>query len=180
MASKPAKRAQADDTELVEAVRQSVDRIWQAGLGAFARAQHEGEEMFSRLVQEGMAVQKRTRHVAEGRLEEMTDTITKMADTLGKQASAPLGKLEAVFEDRIIRSLHSIGVPTRDDFAALSSQIGKLQKALDAAQGGKPGKPGKGVQKAVSPSAGRKTASAKTNGARAGGKRTAATASTRA
>lgn len=177
MASKPAKRAQADDTELVEAVRQSVDRIWQAGLGAFARAQHEGEEMFSRLVQEGMEVQKRTRHVAEGRLEEMTDTITKMVDTLGKQATAPLGKLEAVFEDRIIRSLHSIGVPTRDDFAALSSQIGKLQKALDAAQGGKPGK---AVQKAVSSSAGRKTASAKTNGARAGSKRTAATASTRA
>lgn len=176
MASKPAKRTQADDTQLIEAVRQSVERIWQAGLGAFARAQHEGEDMFTRLVQEGIEVQKRTQHAAEGRLEEMTDTITRMAENLSKQASVPLGKLEAVFEDRITRSLHSIGVPTRDDIEALSNQLGKLQKTVDAALGVKPAK---GAKKATSSTAGRKTATARTNGARPGAKRSTAAATPR-
>jgi poly(hydroxyalkanoate) granule-associated protein len=177
MASKPVKRTQADDTQLIEAVRQSVERIWQAGLGAFAQAQHEGEEMFTRLVQEGIEVQKRTQHAAEGRLEEMTDTITKMAENLGKQASAPLGKLEAAFEDRITRSLHSIGVPTRDDIEALSNQLGKLQKTVDAALGVKPAK---GTQKSASSATGRKAATSSTNGARTGGKRSTTGATHRA
>lgn len=177
MASKPAKRTHADDTRLIEAVRQSVERIWQAGLGAFARAQHEGEDMFARLVQEGIEVQKRTQHAAEGRLEEMTDTINKMAENLSKQASAPLGRLEAAFEDRITRSLHSIGVPTRDDIEALSNQLGKLQKTVDAALGVKPAKR---VQKAASSSEGRKTATTRANGSRTGAKRSTAAATPRA
>lgn len=161
MAGKLGRHTQDDDMHLIEAVRQSVERIWQAGLGAFARAQHEGEEMFTRLVQEGMEVQKRTQHLAEDRIEEMTETITRMAENLGKQASAPLGKLETAFEDRVTRSLHSIGVPTRDDIEALSAQIGKLQKAVNALGA----KPAKSTRKAAASSDARKTVAARTNGA---------------
>jgi poly(hydroxyalkanoate) granule-associated protein len=175
MAKKSAKHENADDTRFVEAVRQSVERIWQAGLGAFARAQHEGEEAFSRLVKEGTAIQKRTRNVAEGRLEEMTETITKMSENLGKQASAPLGKLEAVFEDRVTRSLHRIGVPTRDEIEALTSQVGKLQKTVDAALGVKVAK---GKPKTAVSSVGKKAATTKSaatrTATRAGIKRGAA------
>lgn len=178
MTSKSTKRARAEDADLVEAVRQSVDRIWQAGLGAFSRAQHEGEEMFSRLVQEGVSVQKRTQHLAENRLAEMTGTISKMAQNLGKQASGPLEKLEAALEDRVTRSLHSIGVPTRDDILALGAQIGKLQQTVDAALPAK--RTAKGAHK-LSAASVKKMASAKAEKpSKPGTARTAARASKRA
>ena len=60
MTTKAKKQEHTNDVQLAEAARKSVDQIWQAGLGAFARAQQEGEEMFARLVQEGIAVQKRS------------------------------------------------------------------------------------------------------------------------
>lgn len=138
MTAKANSHAHAEDKDLIEAARKSVDQIWQAGLGAFARAQKEGEEMYTRLVHEGMAVQKKARKMAEDRLDGMSDTIAKMADSLGKQASGSFDKLETVFEDRIARSLQSIGVPTRDDIKALSAQISELQNTVNAVLAKKP------------------------------------------
>ena len=37
------------DKQLANAVRNSAQQIWQAGLGAFAKAQEEGGKVFSRL-----------------------------------------------------------------------------------------------------------------------------------
>lgn len=120
-----------DDTKLVEAVRGSVEQIWQAGLGAFATAQHEGGEIYSRLVQEGMGVQKRIQQLAGERLSEWSETVASMKGTLGKQASGSFEKLESAFEDRVSRSLRNIGVPMHDDIQALAVQIGELQKSVD-------------------------------------------------
>src|SRR5471032_980086 len=58
-----AKKLQAkdEDQQLTEAVRSSAQQIWQAGLGAFAKAQEEGGRVFSRLVKDCTDLQKRTR-----------------------------------------------------------------------------------------------------------------------
>ncbi|HJV84434.1 MAG TPA: phasin family protein [Noviherbaspirillum sp.] len=186
MTAKANSHAHSDDKDLVEAARKSVDQIWQAGLGAFARAQKEGEDMFSRLVQEGMAVQKRARKVAEGRLEGMSDTIAKMADSLGKQASGSLDKLENVFEERVARSLHSIGVPTRDDIKELSAQIKELQDSVNAVLAKKPATRATTKSATASATATKKRAVAKPAKpatsratARTGSKRTSGTTSAR-
>ncbi|MEN9867996.1 MAG: hypothetical protein RL748_3586, partial [Pseudomonadota bacterium] len=42
-----------DDKQLASAVRTSAQQIWQAGLGAFAKAQEEGGKVFTKLVKEG-------------------------------------------------------------------------------------------------------------------------------
>lgn len=138
MNSKTSKHEQAGDRDLIVAARKSVDQIWQAGLGAFARAQQEGGELFSKLVHEGMAIQKRTQHMAEEQLAGMTDTFSKMADNLGKQASGSLGKIETAIEDRVAQSLEKIGVPTRDDIRHLGKQITELQHAVNALLAKKP------------------------------------------
>lgn len=151
MTSKSAGHSQHEDKDLAEAARKSVEQIWQAGLGAFARAREEGEDMFSRLVDEGIAVQERTRQFAEDRFEDMNATITKMADSFGKQASGSLDRLESVFEDRIMHSVHRslqrLGVPTHDEIQGLSRQLAKLQETLDAMAGKKTDQ--KGTQKAA-------------------------------
>lgn len=138
MTSKTSKHEQAGDRDLIDAARKSVDQIWQAGLGAFARAQQEGGELFSRLVHEGMAIQKRTQHIAEEQFAGMTNTISKMADNLGKQASGSIGKIETAIEDRVAQALENIGVPTREDIKHLGKQITDLQHAVNTLLAKKP------------------------------------------
>jgi len=130
--------AKTDDKQLAEAVRTSAQQIWQAGLGAFAKAQEEGGRVFAKLVKEGTDLQKRTQKLAENKVSGVTDTVTKMADNVSKQASGSWDKLEQVFEDRVSRSLHSLGVPTQTDIAALTKQVEQLSKAVAALSGKKP------------------------------------------
>lgn len=123
---------QSDDKQLAEAVRLSAQQIWQAGLGAFAKAQEEGGKVFARLVQEGTELQKRTQKLAEDKVSDVSDTVTRVADSVGKQAAGSWDKLEKVFEDRVSRSLKSLGVPTQEDILALTARIEELSKAVDA------------------------------------------------
>lgn len=108
------------DSQLSATIRESAQQIWLAGLGAFAKAQEEGSKVFDALVREGETIQKTTRKVAEEKVTEMASKATGTWD-----------KLEQVFENRVARSLHSLGVPTRDDVAALSKRVAELQTAVD-------------------------------------------------
>ena len=111
-----------EDKELASAVRSSAQQIWQAGLGAFAKAQEEGGRVFSKLVKEGTEFQKR----AEDKVADVGDSVSKLADGVGKQASGSWDKLEQVFEERVARALATIGVPMQNDIAALHAKIDAL------------------------------------------------------
>ena len=121
-------KALTEDTELASAVRSSAQQIWQAGLGAFAKAQEEGGRVFSRLVKEGTEFQKR----AEDKVADVSGSVGKLADGVGKQASGSWDKLEQVFEERVARALATIGVPTQQDLAALRAQIDALSRQVAA------------------------------------------------
>ncbi|HZW12719.1 MAG TPA: phasin family protein [Noviherbaspirillum sp.] len=129
--------AKSDDTQLAEAVRTSAQQIWQAGLGAFAKAQEEGGKVFAKLVKEGTELQKRTQKLANGKVSDVTDTVTKMAESVSKQASGSWDKLEQVFEDRVSRSLQSLGVPTQKDIQTLTKRVEELSEAVAALSGKK-------------------------------------------
>ena len=145
--------AKSDDTQLAEAVRTSAQQIWQAGLGAFAKAQEEGGKVFAKLVKEGTELQKRTQQLANGKVSDVTGTVVKMADNVSKQAAGSWDKLEQVFEDRVSRSLKSLGVPTQDDIQTLTKRVEELSKAVAALSGKKPA-----ATKAAAKPAAKKTA----------------------
>ncbi|HSY27688.1 MAG TPA: phasin family protein [Burkholderiaceae bacterium] len=130
--------AKSDDKQLAEAVRTSAQQIWQAGLGAFAKAQEEGGKVFAKLVKEGTDLQKRTQKLAENKVSDVTGTVSKMADNVSKQASGSWDKLEQVFEDRVSRSLTSLGVPSKKDIQALTKRVEELSKAVATMSGKKP------------------------------------------
>lgn len=114
-------KAIADDDSLANAVRASAAQIWQAGLGAFAKAQEEGSRVFSKLVKEGAELQ-RTRQPRSG------------------------DKLEQVFEERVARALATIGVPDQDEVAELKRRLDRLTgqvAALEAALAAPARKPAK-------------------------------------
>jgi len=139
--------AKADDTQLASAVRASAQQIWQAGLGAFAKAQEEGGRVFTKLVKEGTDLQKRTRMMAE-------DKVTEVTSAVADKANGSWDKLEQVFEDRVARALTTIGVPTQKDVQALTKRVEQLSKAVAELSGKK-------VAAASKPAAAAKPAAAK-------------------
>lgn len=103
------------ESQLASTVKESAHQIWLAGLGAFAKAQDEGNKVFDALVKEGEIIQSRTR--------KMTDE--KIAEVAGK-AAGTWDRLEQVFEDRVARALGSLGVPSRKDIDKLSRRVAEL------------------------------------------------------
>ena len=120
----------AGDKQLVNTVRDSAQQIWLAGLGAFAKAQAEGSKVFDALVKEGKIINNRTRKVAESKVNEMTNTLGKMATKATNQATGSWDKLEQVFEDRVARALNRIGVPTNNDINNLAKRVEELTASV--------------------------------------------------
>ncbi len=151
--------AASSEKLMMDAVCSSAHQIWQAGLGAFAKAQEEGGRVFNKLVQEGTEFQKRSRSLAEDRVGGMSEMVDKVADGFGKQASGSWDKLEQVFEDRVSRALGSIGVPTRKDIEALTRQVDELRDIV-ARLAGEAGTPAarRAVKTAARKPAAKKTA----------------------
>jgi len=118
------------DKQLAKTVRDSAQQIWLAGLGAFAKAQAEGSKVFDALVKEGKTIHGRTRKVAESKMTEMSTTLGKMATKATNQATGSWDKLEQVFEDRVARALHRIGVPTNKDINNLAKRVEELTASV--------------------------------------------------
>jgi len=124
------KDAAGTDTQakaLADGVLESSRQIWLAGLGAFARAKGEGMKVFETLVQQGQALESRTKRAA-------ADTATAAQDK-AKEMQAKAGgtwdKLEQVFEDRVARALSRLGVYTQADVEGLAQRVDALSEAVN-------------------------------------------------
>jgi poly(hydroxyalkanoate) granule-associated protein len=135
------------ESPLAGAIRDSAQQIWQAGLGAFNRAQAEGGKAFDALVKEGMTLQRKTQSAAEEKIAEATSKMSTMANDLSAKATGQWDKLENIFEDRVAKALNKLGVPSAKDVAALMARIDALnhsvQKLSDKAAAAAPGKTAK-------------------------------------
>jgi poly(hydroxyalkanoate) granule-associated protein len=138
--TKPASAAKTDNNQLAAAVKASAQQIWLAGLGAFAKAQEEGNKVFEALVKEGKGIQRRTRALTEEKLGEVTGRVGKVAGDLSKQATESWDRLEQVFEERVARALNRLGVPTNSDIQDLIARVDALNASVQAL-GGKPARP---------------------------------------
>ena len=121
------------DTPLTQNVRDFARQIWLAGLGAFARAQDEGSKFFETLVQEGQAVDARMKKTADETTEPMksgVETMKGKVEEMRERATGAWNKLEEVFQSRVARALHRLGVPTREDIQQLFQQVELLSKNI--------------------------------------------------
>jgi poly(hydroxyalkanoate) granule-associated protein len=153
--------------QLAKQVMDSAQKIWLAGLGAFARAQNEGGRVFDTLVEQGKEIEKKTRQVAGKAVE---NAKAQASETMGK-AAGKWDKLEQVFEDRVHRSLNRLGVVTSNDVEDLTRQVSELSESVRTliAQGKRSGA-GKTAPQATTakrtPAAKRKAGSAAKTGAK--------------
>lgn len=116
--------------QLKGSVKDSAQQIWQAGLGAFAKAQAEGTKAFEALVKEGTSLQRKTQAAAEEKISEATSKMSNMASDISSKASGHWDKLETIFEERVAKALNKLGVPSAKDVAALITRIDELNKSV--------------------------------------------------
>jgi poly(hydroxyalkanoate) granule-associated protein len=132
------KTAAVDDSKLSATIKDSAQQIWLAGLGAFAKAQAEGNKVFDALIREGESLQLKTRKVTEGKVAEIASKATGSWD-----------RLEQVFEDRVERALGRLGVPTKKDVDALSKRVKELTAQVEKLSSATAPKPARRTTKAA-------------------------------
>ena len=149
---KPATKAstRTASAPLSDSVKDSAQQIWQAGLGAFTRAQAEGSKAFEALVKEGVSMQRKTQAAAEERITEATSKMTSMATEISSKATGQWDKLETIFEDRVAKALNKLGVPSAKDVSALIERSDALTKTVQQLSAKSPAKaPAKAAPKAA-------------------------------
>ena len=141
-------------------VKDSAQQIWQAGLGAFTKAQTEGTKAIEALIKEGVSMQRKTQSVAEEKISEASSKMSSMATDISSKASGQWDKLESIFEDRVAKALNKLGVPSAKDVNALIARIDELNKSVQklSAKGAAPKAPAKKTVKVAVKPAPRKAA----------------------
>ena len=117
---------------IADAIRDSAQQIWQAGLGAFAKAQEGRSKVFDSLVQEGLSMQRKTQAAAEDRLNAATSKVSDMASDITAKATGQWDKLESIFEERVAKALKRLGLPSASELAEMQSQLAALSRQMPA------------------------------------------------
>ena len=115
------------DDHGAQAVRDSAQKIWLAGLGAFERARTDGPKMFESLVEQGRNMGARAIGAADEALKNMRHA---------GYSGGRWDKLEQVFEERVSKSLHRLGVITSREVEELSRQVRELNDNVRDLMGG--------------------------------------------
>lgn len=127
---KKLQKNKSSQAELKGKVKDSAQQIWQAGLGAFTKAQAEGAKALETLVKDSVSIQRKTKAVAEEKISEATNKMSSMATDISSKASGQWDKLESIFEERVAKALNKLGVPSAKDVNALIARIDDLNKAV--------------------------------------------------
>jgi poly(hydroxyalkanoate) granule-associated protein len=119
-----------DPAHMTDNVKEQAQQIWLAGLGAFSKAQQEGSKAFEKLVTDGITMQRKVQQTAAEKLAEATEKATIAAHTLNERATGQWDKLENIFEDRVAKALHHMGMPSAQDLQDLQARIATLEAQL--------------------------------------------------
>ena len=159
-----------DPSAMTDAMKAQAQQIWLAGLGAFSKAQQDGAKAFEKLVHDGMSMQRKAQATAEEKIAEVTQRASQAAQHFNDTASTQWGKFEGIFEERVAKALHRMGMPSVADMQALQARVAALEAQLGASAA-KVGKAA-GAAKARAQTTPRKTAKASPTGTRAAAKTT--------
>jgi poly(hydroxyalkanoate) granule-associated protein len=107
---------------------ENAQHVWLAGMGAVAKAQKEGPAAFQEAVAEGLQLLTRSRTTAEKMIREVFESAQG-------SATETWDNLEALFQSRVQKALHQIGVPNASEIRLLTRRVAELNdnvKALSA------------------------------------------------
>src|SRR4029077_14917061 len=106
-----------------EELKDSVHRIWLAGLGALATAEEEGGKIFSRMVERGRDVESR------GKVE--VEKVKSEVDKMKTKAESAFETWGDKFDEKLTATLNRLGVPTRDEIRNLTQKVEELNQKIE-------------------------------------------------
>jgi poly(hydroxyalkanoate) granule-associated protein len=113
----------------------SANQIWSAGLGAMSRAQSGGTKFFEELVREGAKLQGSALDTAQKvvmqAFQGAQKSVNKRVDDVKGQATETWDNLEKIFQTRVQRALHQLGMPTAEEITALTRKVDELGRSVD-------------------------------------------------
>jgi poly(hydroxyalkanoate) granule-associated protein len=109
------------------AIRESVEHVWLAGLGALALAEEEGSKLFRTLVKRG-----------EGFEDESRKRLRRATARVEGVRTNTIGRLGTGFDGAMTTMLHRIGVPTAREIASLTRRVERLTEHLATGQSAAP------------------------------------------
>lgn len=116
-----------DKKTIQKDLKESVNKVWLAGLGALSAAEEEGSKLFKSLVEKGETYQKRS----EERLEDVKQRVEEATDTAKERANSAFDKVEEKIDDMVAAALRRAGVPSRDEIATLTKRVEELTAVVD-------------------------------------------------
>src|SRR5262245_38752960 len=110
-------------------------QIWLAGLGALSRAQAGAPKIFDDLMREGSKLQggalDAAQKVVMQAFQGAQHSVNRRVDTVKEQAGETWDHLEKIFQTRVQRALHQLGMPTAEEISALSRKVDALATSVD-------------------------------------------------
>lgn len=125
-----AKKNPFDPSAMTDTMKAQAQQIWLAGLGAFSKAQQDGAKAFEKLVHDGISMQRQAQSKAEEKIAEATHRASQAAQQLNERAGGQWDRLEGLFEERVAKALHRMGMPSIQDLQTLQARIDHLEAQL--------------------------------------------------
>ena len=105
--------------------RKYTKQIWLAGLGAFSRAEEEGNKLFDSLVKVGEELESKTTEIAD-------QTVEKVSEKAKESVIDTKDKVERLIDHSVNHSLNRIGLVTAKDLQHLEQLVLQLHAKVDA------------------------------------------------
>lgn len=106
-----------------------------AGSSAGRRAKKEGPRAFQEAVVEGLKLLGQSRSTAQRRVrdafENAQETLQSRVGGAREQAQETWDNLEALFQSRVQRAMHQLGVPTAEEIRALTRRVSELNDSVN-------------------------------------------------
>ncbi|MFW1753702.1 phasin family protein [Acinetobacter wanghuae] len=118
------KHRSSSDRKSVLDFRKYTKQIWLAGLGAFSRAEEEGNKLFDSLVQVGEELESKTSEIAD-------QTVEKVSEKAKESVTDTKDKVEKLIDSSVHHSLNRIGLVTLKDVQYLERLILQLHEKVD-------------------------------------------------
>ncbi len=141
LARTTAENVQKDLAETAGTVRESVQSVFLAGLGALSMAEEEGSKLFKKLVKKGETVDlpgfgadrvKLIRQKLDETTEDATDAVKTRVSDAKYVATETADKLEDRVSDAVAQVMKRIGVPTREEVSELTASVERLTTHIDS------------------------------------------------
>ncbi len=108
-------------------LKDSVHRIWLAGLGALAAAEEEGSKLFSRLVDRGRDVESK----GKVEVDKVNEKVKAEVDKAKAKAESAFDGWSEKLDEKLTATLNRLGVPTRDEIRNLTQRVEDLNAKIE-------------------------------------------------